>query len=311
MLHELVLKLFKELDRPDANGEKIEHLFKSYGHKEITVTEIREDDGGTDFLKIKIPGTNGKTAGGDAPTLGIIGRLGGIGARPEQTGFVSDGDGALAALTSALKIVDMKNNGESLEGDVIIATHVDPNAPTIPHDPVPFMGSSVDMTVMNKHEIDDEMDAIITIDATKGNRITNFRGICISPTVKEGYILRVSETMIDILQNVTGKPASVLPITMQDITPYGNDVYHINSILQPCTATDKPVVGLAITSGVAVPGSGSGASQLNDVEEAARFSVEVAKQFGKQKAFFHDAEEYAKLRSLYGSMAHLQTLGKK
>ncbi|TVT27417.1 DUF1177 domain-containing protein [Salinicoccus cyprini] len=311
MLHELVLKIFKELDRPDANGEQIANLFNSYGHKEITVTEIREDDGGTDFLKIKIPGTNGKAAGGEAPTLGIIGRLGGIGARPEQIGFVSDGDGALAALTSALKIVDMKNNGESLEGDVIIATHVDPNAPTIPHDPVPFMGSSVDMTVMNQHEIDDEMDAIITIDATKGNRITNFRGICISPTVKEGYILRVSETLIDILQNVTGKPASVLPITMQDITPYGNDVYHINSILQPCTATDKPVVGLAITSGVAVPGSGSGASQLNDVEEAARFSVEAAKQFGKQKAFFHDAEEYEKLRKLYGSMAHLQTLGEK
>src|SRR5699024_2995329 len=168
MLHELVLKIFKELDRPDTNGEQIEHLFNSYGHKEITVTEIREDDGGTDFLKIKIPGNNGKTAGGDAPTLGIIGRLGGVGARPEQIGFVSDGDGALAALTSALKIVDMKNNGESLEGDVVIATHVDPAAPTIPHDPVPFMGSSVDMTIMNKYEIDDEMDAIITIDATKG-----------------------------------------------------------------------------------------------------------------------------------------------
>lgn len=311
MLHEIVLKIFKELDRPDANGEQIELLFNSYGHKEITLTEIREDDEGTDFLKIKIPGINGKTAGGDAPTLGIIGRLGGVGARPEQAGFVSDGDGALASLASALKIVDMKNNGESLEGDVIIATHVDPNAPTIPHDPVPFMGSSVDMTVMNKYEIDDEMDAIITIDATKGNRITNFRGICISPTVKEGYILRVSETLIEIVQNVTGKPASVLPITMQDITPYGNDVYHINSILQPCTSTDKPVVGLAITSGVAVPGSGSGASQLNDVEEAARFSVEVAKQFGKQKAFFYDVEEYSKLFELYGSMAHLQTLGKE
>src|SRR5699024_9275925 len=140
-----------------------------------------------------------------APTLGIIGRLGGVGARPEQIGFVSDGDGALAALTSALKIVDMKNNGESLEGDVVIATHVDPAAPTIPHDHVSFMGSSVDMTIMNKYEIDDEMDAIITIDATKGNRVANFRGICISPTVKEGYILRVSETLIDILQNVTGK----------------------------------------------------------------------------------------------------------
>ncbi|MGO0916215.1 DUF1177 family protein, partial [Clostridioides difficile] len=42
-----------------------------------------------------IPGKNGKLKGGDAPTLGILGRLGGIGARPEVIGFVSDGDGAL------------------------------------------------------------------------------------------------------------------------------------------------------------------------------------------------------------------------
>ncbi|WP_020007711.1 DUF1177 domain-containing protein [Salinicoccus albus] len=309
MLHDLVLKVFHALDRPDANGEKIKALYNSYGHDEISVTEIRETQGGTDFIKIKIPGINGKATGGNAPTLGVIGRLGGVGARPKQKGFVSDGDGALASLSAALKIVDMKNKGENLEGDVIVATHIDPNAPTIPHDPVPFMGSSVDMTVMNEYEIDNEMDAIITIDTTKGNRITNFRGICITPTVKEGYILRVSESLIDILQNVTGKPASVLPITTQDITPYGNDIYHINSILQPCTATEKPVVGLAITSEVTVPGSGTGASQLNDIEEAARFSLEAAKLFGYSKVSFYDAEEFSKLVSLYGSLSHFQTLG--
>ncbi|MEE2046078.1 DUF1177 family protein [Nocardiopsis tropica] len=40
-----------------------------------------------------IPGTDGASSGGSAPTLGILGRLGGLGARPEQIGFVSDGDG--------------------------------------------------------------------------------------------------------------------------------------------------------------------------------------------------------------------------
>lgn len=309
MLQEFVLKVYKELDRPDTNGERIRSLFEKYGHREIEVTKIREENKGTDFVKIKIPGNDGKLQGGKSRTLGIIGRLGGVGARPEQTGFVSDGDGALAALSAGLKIIDMKNNGEILQGDVIIATHIDPEAPTIPHDPVPFMGSSVDMTVMNKHEIDSDMDAIITIDTTKGNRIANRKGICISPTVKEGYILRVSESLLDILQNVTGKSAFVLPITTQDITPYGNEVYHINSILQPCTATDKPVVGLAITSEVAVPGSGTGSSHLNDVEEAARFSVEVAKSYGKRKADFYDEDEFQRLTKLYGSLKHLQTLG--
>lgn len=309
MLQEFVLKVYKELDRPDTNGERIKSLFEEYGYNEVEVTKIREKDKGTDFVKIKIPGSDGKLQGGNARTLGVIGRLGGVGARPEQIGYVSDGDGALAALSAGLKIIDMKNNGETLQGDIIIATHIDPQAPTIPHDPVPFMGSSVDMTVMNQHEIDSEMDAIITIDTTKGNRIANHKGICISPTVKEGYILRVSESLLSILENVTGKPAFVLPITTQDITPYGNEVYHINSILQPCTATDKPVVGLAITSEVAVPGSGTGSSHLSDVEEAARFSVEVAKTFGNRKSNFYDEIEFAKLTRLYGSFKHLQTLG--
>ena len=309
MLHNIVLEIYERLDHPNVDGEAIKTLFYEHSHEDVEVTKIEEGDVGTDFVKIRIKGENGKSSGGEVPTLGIIGRLGGIGARPDQIGFVSDGDGALAALTAAFKIVDMKNKGEVLDGDVIIATHIDPEAPTIPHDPVPFMGSSVDMTVMNEHEIDSEMDAIITIDTTRGNRIANFKGICISPTVKEGYILRVSEDLIDILQNVTGRLAAVLPLTMQDITPYGNGLYHVNSILQPCTATDKPVVGLAITSEVTVPGSASGASQLNDVEEAARFSVETAKLFGRNKASFYDEDEFSKMLKLYGSMAHLQTLG--
>ena len=309
MLNDFVLKLFNELDRKDANGFNISELFEQYKYSETEVIEIKENGYGTDFIKIKILGSNGKSKGGSAKTLGIIGRLGGVGARPEQIGFVSDGDGALAALSAALKIIDMKNKGDQLEGDVIIATHVDPKAPSIPHDPVPFMGSSVDMTIMNKHEIDSEMDAIITIDTTKGNRIVNNKGICISPTVKEGYILRVSEDLLDIMERVTGRPAFVLPITVQDITPYGNDIFHINSILQPATSTDKPVVGLAIITESVVPGSGTGASHLNDVEEAARFSVEVAKAFGKEKAKFYDVDEYERIEKLYGSMKVLQTLG--
>jgi hypothetical protein len=40
----------------------------------------------------------------------------------------------------ALKLADMKE-----QGDVIVVTHTCPNAPTTPHEPVPFMGSPVDM----------------------------------------------------------------------------------------------------------------------------------------------------------------------
>ena len=79
------------------------------------------------------------------------------------------------------------------------------------------------------------------------------------------------------MEQVTGRPPVVLPLTMQDITPYGNGVFHVNSILQPATATSAPVVGLAITAETAVAGCGTGASHPADVELAARFAVEVAK----------------------------------
>ena len=59
------------------------------------------------------------TAGGNAPTIALLGRLGGLGARPERIGFVSDGDGALTALACAAKLVSMHARGDVLEGDVL------------------------------------------------------------------------------------------------------------------------------------------------------------------------------------------------
>ncbi len=70
--------------------------------------------------------------GGDAPTIGLLGRLGGLGARPERIGFVSDGDGALVALACAAKLLSMRVRGDVLPGDVMISTHVCPCAPTFP-----------------------------------------------------------------------------------------------------------------------------------------------------------------------------------
>jgi hypothetical protein len=243
--------------------------------------------------------------------MGIVGRLGGIGARPEAIGFVSDGDGCVAALAAALKLGQMAVLGDKLPGDIIITTHICPDAPTQPHFPVPFMGSPVDIKTMNEYEVEQEMDAIISIDTTKGNRIINHKGISISPTVKEGYILKVSNDLINILEIVTGGLAHVFPLSIQDITPYGNGLYHINSILQPAVATDAPVVGVAITSGAVVPGCATGASHLVDIEQATRFSIEVAKAFGAGLCSFYDQEEFAEIKKLYGSLKRFQTLGEK
>jgi hypothetical protein len=96
---------------------------------------------------------------------------------------------------------------------------------------------------------------------------------------------------------------------MQDITPYGNDLYHLNSILQPCTATAAPVVGIALTAATAVPGCSTGASHLTDMEEAARFMLEVTKAFGRGECKLYDETEFSLIKKLYGTMNHLQTLG--
>jgi len=224
-------------------------------------------------------------------------------------GLVSDGDGAVSALAVAIKLAHMAEKGDVLPGDVIVTTHVCPNAPTQPHDPVPFMGSPVNMEIMNRYEVDSGMDAILSIDTTKGNRVINHKGFAISPTVKEGYILRISEDLLEVMSIVTGKLPVTFPVTIQDITPYGNGVYHLNSILQPATATSAPVVGVAITTETAVPGCATGASHVVDIEQVVRFSIEVAKGFGARQYSLFDEDEFETLVRLYGTLKHFQTPG--
>jgi hypothetical protein len=303
-----VMDAYELLDDPQVNGEAVAELWRASGISDVRVTTVDGERGSTDFVRAVIPGSSGKLAGGTSPTLGVIGRLGGIGARPEQIGFVSDGDGALTAVSVAAKLARMRERGDALAGDVIVATHICPTAPTRPHDPVPFMDSPVGIAEMNAHEVDAAMDAVLSIDTTKGNRICNAVGFAISPTIRQGWVLRVSEDLLSVQQRVTGRLPVVLPVTTQDITPYGNGVFHINSILQPATATEAPVVGVAITTETPVAGSATGATSLSSVEEAARFCIEVGKDFGRGGCDFHDPEESNRLIELYGPMTHLQAV---
>jgi hypothetical protein len=308
-----VIEVYEMLDTPKIELNEIKNYFlqRELDKTEIEMKKIKEDKGETQFIKINIRGQERKTKEKTAPIMGIIGRLGGIGARPHKIGLVSDADGAITALAAAAKIAEMRKKGDILPGDVIVATHLSPRSPIIPHEPVPFMDAPVSMGTMNKYEVDERMEAILSIDTTKGNRVINCRGFAISPTVKDGYILRVSEDLLDIMQNVTGKMPVVFPITTQDIIPYGNDIYHLNSIMQPATATHAPVVGVAITTEVPVPGCATGANHCLDMELAVRFVVEVAKAFGERKCAFYDEKEFQKLISLYGSLDHLKYKGKK
>ncbi|MCC0647493.1 DUF1177 domain-containing protein [Clostridioides sp. ZZV15-6598] len=311
MMLKQILEVYDIIDSAEVDGERVKKYLESYGGKNILVKTLSTEKGSTDLVKFTIPGKNGKLSGGTAKTLGVLGRLGGIGARPEMIGMVSDADGALVAIAVGAKLLDMQNKGDFIDGDVIVSTHICPDAPTKEHKPVPFMDSPIDMRTMNENEVDLSCDAILSIDTTKGNRVINTRGFAISPTIKEGYILKTSNDLLDIMQTTTGRLPYVFPVSIQDITPYGNGLYHINSILQPAVATKAPVVGVAITTETTVAGCATGASNYSDLESAGRFVVEVAKYYGGGNCEFYDEHEWNILMKRYGSLDKFQTFGEE
>lgn len=310
MILKQVLDIVDLLDAATVDGDDVRLFFEDKGLKTFEMITVEGESGKTDFVKMTVVGKEGKKRGGDAPTLGVVGRLGGIGARPERIGLVSNGDGAICALSVALKLMLMQRAEDILSGDVIIATHICPESPTIPHDPVPFMGAPVDMRTMNRLEVDADMDAVVTIDTTKGNDVLNRMGFAITPTVKQGYILPAAPSLLRMMEITTGRRPAVLPLSQQDITPYGNGLDHINSLMQPAVASEVPVVGLAITAESAVPGCATGASREVDIASAAKFVVEVAKEFTGGECQFYSRSEFERLNELYGSMEHFKTLGK-
>lgn len=306
-----LLEIVDLLDDPKVDGAQVREFFTNKGlsHMEINVERIEGEKASTDFISIMIQGVEGKYSGGTSRSLGIIGRLGGIGARPECIGLVSDADGAVVSLAAAYIIAEMMKRGDLIEGDVIVKTHICPNAPTRPYKPAPMMDSPVDIFTLLRREAEGQVDAIISVDATKANWVIKHNGFAITPTVKEGWILKVSPDLIDIYIRVTGQPPVVVPITMQDIIPYTTPVYHINSMMQPWIYTKAPIVGVAITTSMVVPGSATGATNIFHLEQATRFVVEVAKDFGRGRVKFYDEEEWKKIISIHGSLADLMRRG--
>src|SRR5512140_2418149 len=111
------LQVFESLDSAHASGETVVKLLSPFPAVTVAVRKISGARGSTDFVRIVIRGTQGRLNGGSAPTLGIIGRLGGVGARPSRIGLVSDADGAIAAIAAAVKLAHMQTQGDRLPGD--------------------------------------------------------------------------------------------------------------------------------------------------------------------------------------------------
>ena len=68
---------------------------------------------------------------------------------------------------------------------------------------------------------------------------------------------------------------------------------------------------MAVTTETMVAGCATGATHLEDLDDAARFMLEAAKSYGNGTCSLYDEKEFAQILKLYGSMEHFQTLGNK
>ena len=57
------------------------------------------------------------------------------------------------------------------------------------------------------------------------------------------------------------------------------------------------------------PSSSSPRTHLVDVDDAVRYSIEVAKAFTQNECSFYDKKEFELITKLYGSMTHFQGSG--
>jgi len=130
-----VIESVELLSSPSVTGDVVADLVGGRGATEVRVTTV-EEKSRTQFIRFTIPGSR-KAGGKTARTLGLIGNLGGVAGYPEIRGLVSDADGAVTALAVALRLLDSRAMGESLDGDVIVSTHICTTAPTIPHEGSP------------------------------------------------------------------------------------------------------------------------------------------------------------------------------
>lgn len=292
------------IDNYHVNGQDVVDLFSQYPGIIPSTHRVMSSDGMIDFVRVVIPGKNGKLRCGQAATLSLVGRCDRYQSHQVHKPILPATDGAVVSLTCALKLAEMQSKGQFLAGDVIVTTRLYPDGFLLPHESVDFIHSATDIETMNEYEIDQTADAFLSIGIQKDNQILKHNCYAISPTVKQAYILSISKDLLRIMEQSSGLNATTFPVTTLDITPYGNGVDHFNSVLQPAIATDAPVVGIIISADE--KSESTYVRNEVDISTVVKFIIQVAKEFGQGTCSFFDYYEFALLKSLYGSQSHLQ-----
>lgn len=274
------------------------------------ITPFESDLGKTDFIKILFPGESGKSRGGDAPTTGIIGSNGGLRLPGPYPGLASDADGCIVGLAAALHLARAHARGQKLAGDVLVSTHICQQARPVPHDPYPFVMSPLPSSEKHPRLVDERMDAILTPETCKSNKMLSHLGFAVTPPVREGFILRPHASILHIMEMVTGTAPVVFPITMQDVTPYELGVHHICGMVLPSIFSAAPVIGVPLVTASQTHPSATGTQQPMVLEATARFCIEVATSFGNGDCAFYYDSDFEGMVESFGTMRGWQRIKK-
>ncbi|BCU71595.1 DUF1177 family protein [Stygiolobus caldivivus] len=281
MILESLIKTVSALETKNPK-QKILEIIKNRG---VEVEEINLKANNEDVTYLRFYVKNSKNR-----TVEVLGRLGAVQIN-NSIGLVSDADGAIVSLTVLLELLNLIENGFNIPINVTVITNVSTNAMLIPHQPFYFMVPLVGLEEAIKYEVDKKADTLISIDSTKGNKIAKYNDFAITHVIKEGYILRVTEEIIDIYTRVTNHEPYFIPLTTGDLTPLSFKVYHISTTLvSPWIYTDAAVLGVATVSAYPVPGYATGVMDINMLEHASRFILELIKYLNDKNLVYYDDE---------------------
>ncbi|EZQ10274.1 hypothetical protein CM19_04270 [Candidatus Acidianus copahuensis] len=228
---------------------------------------------------------------GEGKKIEVLGRLGSI---KINNLLVSDADGAIIALAVLREL-----SKERQSGNYVISTSISLSAKLIQHEPFNFMVPPIGIEEALNYEVDKQADFIISIDSTKGNRIAKYSDFAITHVIKDGYIMKVSDEVLDIYEKVTDHEPYFVPLTSSDLTPMDFNSYHISTLISPWLYTESPLIGVATVSKFAIPGYETGVQNISMLENAGKFCVELSRFINKGGSAF-DEKELIELKNKLG-----------
>lgn len=297
-----IIELADLLSQNDFGSNELVDYLKSVGPADAEIQLVHTVDSSIEILKVIIKGTEGAFSGGTRPTLGIVSQLSNCKSTIEGIGCIDMNAGVFSVLVAAYELLHITKTEGGILGDVMFAVFIG-------SDVTPKLRALISFLSDNSFGISQHMDAVLSVGTSKFFERENDGSIAVSPTVKEGYILKISDDILDVFSRQSNQAIEALTITQQDIIPTEKGMTQRTNLLQPSTKTSAPVVGISIGSSAALSNEDGRVVSLKDIGRIATGCLDIARSYGANECVFYDEEEFTELRVSYGNMSHFQGIG--